>query len=374
MKKNLFKKSMSVLLSVLMLMSCWVWVAPTEAEAVSGTVYGPPEGNAKLEGHTYSKVVTAPTCIEDGYTTYTCACGDSYTADEVPATGHNMTLSEVVAPTCEEDGYTVYICANGCGTTENRDVTAKKGHDYASEITLEPTCISQGIITFTCKNDGSHIHMAAIPALGHKDNNKDGYCDACGTFTCKHTETVTLNENPATCEFDGYSGDTVCARCGLEFSKGVFVPAEGHSFGTTPVGVIPATCTKPAGEVYKCKKCSETETIYDVAGDVVPHTIVIAEYIEPTCDKPGYIHYVCLLCDASIRTEEISAKGHKDENNDGKCDDPDCSTNKTPDSSSECSCLCHNENAIMQFIYKIVKFFWKLFGMNRSCDCGNVHY
>ena len=37
MKKNLFKKSMSVLLSVLMLMSCWVWVAPTEAEAAAAS-------------------------------------------------------------------------------------------------------------------------------------------------------------------------------------------------------------------------------------------------------------------------------------------------------------------------------------------------
>ena len=33
MKNNLFKKSMSVFLSVLMLMTCWVWVAPTEAAA-----------------------------------------------------------------------------------------------------------------------------------------------------------------------------------------------------------------------------------------------------------------------------------------------------------------------------------------------------
>ena len=38
--------------------------------------------------HSYTSVVTAPTCTEDGYTTYTCACGDSYIADEIPALGH----------------------------------------------------------------------------------------------------------------------------------------------------------------------------------------------------------------------------------------------------------------------------------------------
>ena len=38
--------------------------------------------------HVYSSVVTAPTCTNKGYTTYTCACGDSYTGNEVAALGH----------------------------------------------------------------------------------------------------------------------------------------------------------------------------------------------------------------------------------------------------------------------------------------------
>ena len=39
--------------------------------------------------HSYTAEVTAPTCTEAGYTTYTCSCGDSYVADEVPALGHD---------------------------------------------------------------------------------------------------------------------------------------------------------------------------------------------------------------------------------------------------------------------------------------------
>jgi len=40
--------------------------------------------------HNYEAVVTAPTCVAEGYTTYTCACGDTYTGDTVAATGeHN---------------------------------------------------------------------------------------------------------------------------------------------------------------------------------------------------------------------------------------------------------------------------------------------
>ena len=40
--------------------------------------------------HSYTAVVTPPTCTEKGYTTYTCACGDSYKKDFVSALGHDF--------------------------------------------------------------------------------------------------------------------------------------------------------------------------------------------------------------------------------------------------------------------------------------------
>ena len=40
--------------------------------------------------HTYTSVVTQPTCTAGGYTTYTCSkCGDTYTGNEIAALGHN---------------------------------------------------------------------------------------------------------------------------------------------------------------------------------------------------------------------------------------------------------------------------------------------
>ena len=39
--------------------------------------------------HNYGSKVTAPTCTEGGYTTYTCECGESYIADETEALGHD---------------------------------------------------------------------------------------------------------------------------------------------------------------------------------------------------------------------------------------------------------------------------------------------
>ena len=74
--------------------------------------------------HSYEAVVTAPTCTAAGYTTYTCACGDSYTADEVAATGHTWVAGTTVAPTFDAQGYTEYACA--CGETKQDDFVAAK--------------------------------------------------------------------------------------------------------------------------------------------------------------------------------------------------------------------------------------------------------
>ena len=38
--------------------------------------------------HSYTPAVTAPTCTEKGYTTYTCVCGDVYVSNYVNALGH----------------------------------------------------------------------------------------------------------------------------------------------------------------------------------------------------------------------------------------------------------------------------------------------
>jgi hypothetical protein len=40
-------------------------------------------------GHSYTPWVTAPTCTENGYTTYTCHCGNSYQDGYTLPTGHD---------------------------------------------------------------------------------------------------------------------------------------------------------------------------------------------------------------------------------------------------------------------------------------------
>lgn len=42
-----------------------------------------------VHSHSYTATAISPTCSTGGYTLYSCACGDSYTGDEVPALGHD---------------------------------------------------------------------------------------------------------------------------------------------------------------------------------------------------------------------------------------------------------------------------------------------
>ena len=48
------------------------------------------QGNANEHVHEYKSEIIEPTCSNGGYTEYSCACGDKYTADETDTVGHNF--------------------------------------------------------------------------------------------------------------------------------------------------------------------------------------------------------------------------------------------------------------------------------------------
>ena len=58
--------------------------------------------------HNYASVIIAPTCTEQGYTTYTCNCGDRY-VKYAEATGHQDAHNDGICDNCE-----IQLCDHSC--------------------------------------------------------------------------------------------------------------------------------------------------------------------------------------------------------------------------------------------------------------------
>lgn len=264
------------------------------------------------------KVTDEATCTEHGYealycTVEGCDAVKPGSYQQVTALGHAWNDGVVTtAATCEAEGVMTYECTR-CGETKT-EVIEKLGHDWDDGvITVQPTCKEAGVKTFTCKNDASHTYTESI-------------------------------------------------------AKGK------HVVGDEIIRTEPGTCVKPAINWTACSVCG-TEFSSEGEVDLTNHgNIVVVPGKEATCVSDGYTDAkVCSDCKTVIaESVEISHKDvpHHDHNGDGYCDE--CTFDLFD--GSACDCICHKQNGLMKIIYKIIRFFWSIFGMNKSCRCGTVHY
>ena len=116
--------------------------------------------------HRYNEKVTAPTCTEKGYATYTCSiCGANHIGGYAEALGHDFGEWKVTtAPTCTEKGVETRCCSR-CDATETRDVEVLD-HEYKAVVTA-PTCEEKGCTTHTCTLCGDSYVDSYVDALGH---------------------------------------------------------------------------------------------------------------------------------------------------------------------------------------------------------------
>ena len=85
--------------------------------------------------HSYTDVVTAPTCTEKGYTTHTCSCGDSYVDTYTDALGHAWDGGTVTKqPTATETGVRTYTCTR-CHETKTETIPATGSVDVTQMFT-----------------------------------------------------------------------------------------------------------------------------------------------------------------------------------------------------------------------------------------------
>ena len=153
-----------------------------------------------------------------------------------------------------------------------------------------------------------------------------------------------------------------CKKC--TYSE--VVAADIENLETKTV-VVDATCTKAGSKSEICVLCDATVSVEIIRALSHDYSDDFTVDVDATCTETGSKSKHCTRCDSVREITEIPAKGHIDENHNGACD------NCNSDLVGNCSCNCH-KSGFMGFIWKILNFFYKLFGTNRSCACGVYHY
>lgn len=112
----------------------------------------------------YTAAVTAPTCTEFGYTTYTCAkCGYAY-ADDYVAPAHTPgEWAAIVEPTRTEPGLERLCCAVCGELIEEREVPIHAAGDWM--VARAPTYTDTGLRQLLCKDCGKVLEEEEMPKL-----------------------------------------------------------------------------------------------------------------------------------------------------------------------------------------------------------------
>ncbi len=306
--------------------------------SVCGTVTVPQETVGVL-GHDYVAVVTAPTCLDAGYTTHTCSiCKDAYTDTPVPALDHEYDLTKgtnnnngthtVACIRCEEgtQGHTKYV---NCEYTD---------------VTTLPTCTNKGYITHTCKICSYAFDDTYTVANGHTmgkwaENGDGTHTKACTVCTNEpdRTETADCTYNewtvtvPATCEVKGTKAHT-CTECG--YTETADVDSIGHAWDEgvetkaptcTAVGEMTYTCTNDGShtkieEIAKTEHnwlgadCNAPSTCKDcgaTSGEKIGHSFTDKQdTVDYTCTTDGYTVYKCERCDET-ENRDVTPAAHR---------------------------------------------------------------
>ena len=124
---------------------------------------------------------------------------------------------------------------------------------------------------------------------------------------CSHENTYTTDASAATCESDGYSGDTWCADCNTRIATGSAIPAAGHSWTDWTVTKA-ATCTANGTKSRSCNNCAETESAAIAAKGHTLNAGVITR--EPTPTQDGIKTFTCTVC-GYTKTETVKYQAAK---------------------------------------------------------------
>ena len=184
--------------------------------------------NCGADVHKHNHVETGRTpadCENAEVITYTCSCGDSYTEEGAPATGHAYP-----AEWTNNGENHIKVCAND----ENHVVT--EAHTHVETGRTPADCENAEVITYACVCGNTYTEEGA-PATGHDYKLVDNG-DGTHSSICSICEDVELNEahtheetgrTPADCE--NAEVITYACVCGNTYTE-EGEPATGHAYPT----------------------------------------------------------------------------------------------------------------------------------------------
>jgi len=220
-------------------------------------------------------------------------------------------------------------------------------HSYDSVVIIKkPTCTESGQQKTTC-SVCNKTYTETIPAAGHKE--------------------VIDKAIAATCTSNGKTEGSHCSICNVVIKTQETIPAAGHKEVIDKA--VAATC-KSEGKTQgsHCSVCGYVIKAQTVIKKI-PHTYT-STIKDPTCTTEGAKTYTCSVC-GNTYSEPIPAIGHIDDDGDGMCDL--CDKDIVGGGAGNCDHICH-KGGFAGFIYKIIRIFWKLFKINKTCACGVNHY
>jgi len=310
--------------------------------------------------HEYEATVTDPTCLEQGYTTYLCSCGDTYFDNYVSALGHyygNITYDwsddyssvtakrvcihdsnhieeETVATTeniisnatCTSSGYVQYtsdVFINSAFVVRTIYVyTDPTGHNYGEATYEWSSDNSQLTASIYCFN-GSHTDTETVTTTYQVLVYETCLTDGLGKYTSNsfRNEAFSVQQKEvildatghnlmyydyvdATCTSAGHNAYEMCTNC--DYTTKETIPALGHN--SIKYEYLAPTCTTPGHYAYdECDRCGYSNYGYVEIPAGHDYTYVV---YSPTCEDQGYEYYTCRRCDYSYKDNYTPALGH----------------------------------------------------------------